>query len=135
MAADAKWQNLPRVPFGDSPTLADELLALILDGRKRATCWSAEEGVKGTEIGGCWIVEDGRGRPRAVLKTVDLRQQRFDQVDADFAAAEGEGDLSLTHWRKAHRAYFTKNGGFTEGMLLWCERFELIEVLNPSIAS
>lgn len=135
MAADTKWQVLPRSPFGDSPELADELLALILDGRKRATCWSAEEGLKGTELGGCWVVEDGRGRPRAVLKTVELRQQHFDQVDANFAAAEGEGDLSLTHWRNSHRAYFTKNGGFAPDMLLWCERFELIEVLEPSASS
>ncbi len=128
--SDVEWQALPRFPFGDGPELADELLELILLGRKRATCWSAVAGLKGTVIGGRWVVEDGKGRPRAVLETVDLRQQRFDLVDASFAAAEGEGDLSIAYWRDAHRSYFIKNGGFTPDMLLWCERFELIHILE-----
>ena len=37
--------------FGDSPALADELLALVLAGKKTATCWAASEGGKGVEIG------------------------------------------------------------------------------------
>lgn len=130
MSHDLAWQHLPRFPFGDGPELADELLDLILIGRKRATCWSAAEGIKGTTVGGRWVVEDGKGCPRAVLETVDLRQQRFDLVDEHFAAAEGEGDLSLGYWRKAHCDYFTKNGGFEPDMLLWCESFELIQILD-----
>ena len=123
------WQTLARFPFGDGPELADELLDLILIGKKRATCWSAAEGLKGTVVGGRWVVEDGQGRPRAVLETVALSQQRFDSVDADFAAAEGEGDRSLADWRGAHQVYFTRNGGFAPDMLLWCERFELLAIL------
>jgi uncharacterized protein YhfF len=127
--AFADWRALACFPFGDGPELADELLELILIGKKRATCWSAAEGVKNTAVGGHWVVEDGQGRPRAVLKTVALTQQRFNQVDANFADDEGEGDRTLTYWRAAHRDYFTKNGGFAPDMLLWCERFELITVL------
>ena len=123
------WQTLARFPFGDGPELADELLELILIGKKRATCWSAAEGVKGTVVGGRWVAQDGQGRPRAVLETIALNQRCFDQVDADFAAAEGEGDLSLADWRNAHQRYFTRNGGFAPDMQLWCERFELIAVL------
>ena len=123
------WQTLARFPFGDGPKLADELLDLILIGKKRATCWSATEGAKGTVVGGRWVAEDGQGRPRAVLETVAFSQQSFDQVDADFAAAEGEGDLSLADWRDAHQSYFTRNGGFAPDMQLWCERFELIAIL------
>jgi uncharacterized protein YhfF len=125
----AGWPTLPRFPFGDGPDLADELLGLILGGKKRATCWSAAEGVKGTVVGGRWVVEDGQGRPRAVLETTALSQQRFDLVDADFAAAEGEGDQTLASWREAHQGYFTKNGGFAPDMLLWCERFALIAII------
>ncbi len=130
MAQYIEWQFLPRFPFGDSPELADELLELILVGRKRATCWSAAEGLNGAVVGGRWVVEDGKGRPRAVLETVDLRQQRFDLIDESFAAAEGEGDLSLSYWRQAHQTFFTQNGGFALDMSLWCECFELIEVLD-----
>jgi uncharacterized protein YhfF len=129
MTQGVEWQSLPRLPFGDGPELADELLALILEGRKRATCWSAAEGIKDTVVGGRWVVEDGQRRPRAVLITVALERVRFDLVDGDFAAAEGEGDLSLTYWRKAHEEYFTKNGGFAPNMDLWCERFDVIQVL------
>jgi len=129
MATSSDWHALPRFPFGDGPELADELLDLILMGRKRATCWSAAEGTKGAIVGGRWVVEDGKGRPRAVLETIELRSERFSSIDEDFAAAEGEGDLSLAHWRDAHQAYFTRNGGFESQMLLWCERFELIAIL------
>ena len=85
--------------------------------------------MKNTAVGGHWVVEDGQGRPRAVLKTVALTLQQFDQVDADFATAEGEGDLTLACWRDAHRDCFTRNGQFAPDMLLWCERFELIAIL------
>lgn len=30
----------------------------------------------------------------------------FDDVDARYAAVEGEGDGSLTYWRDAHTEYF-----------------------------
>jgi uncharacterized protein YhfF len=123
------WRRLPRFPFGDGPELADELLDLILVGKKRATCWSAADGEKGTVVGGRWVVEDGLGRPRAVLETTALTQLRFDEVAADFAAAEGEGNQTLGYWRDAHQDYFTRNGGFSPEMLLWCERFELVAVL------
>ena len=32
------YRDAPRWAFGDSPALADELLALVLSGAKRATC-------------------------------------------------------------------------------------------------
>jgi uncharacterized protein YhfF len=54
----------------------------------------------------------------------------FDQVPWSFAAAEGEGDRTLEDWRAGHRAYFTRNGGFAPDMVLWCERFRLIETLG-----
>lgn len=129
MTPSTEWESLPRFPFGDGPELADELLRLILAGQKRATCWSAADGVKGSAVGGRWVVEDGKGCPRAILETVELRQERFSMVDEGFAAAEGEGDLSLAYWQDAHRSYFTRNGGFDPDMLLWCERFDLIEIL------
>ena len=133
MVGSVDWRSSPRFPFGDGPELADELLDLILAGQKRATCWSAAEGSKDTVVGGRWVVEDGRGRPRAVLQTTELFTEQFDRVSEDFAAAEGEGDLTLTYWRDAHRTFFRKNGGFDPEMLLWCERFELLEILPTSV--
>jgi uncharacterized protein YhfF len=75
------------------------------------------------------MVLDGRGRPAALIETLSVKICRFDEVDADFARDEGEGDRSLDYWRKAHRTYFERNGGWSEDMLLVCERFRLVEAL------
>ena len=99
------WSGLDRFPFGDGPELADELLALILAGKKTATCWSAAEGEKGTRAGKQWVVLDGAGRPRAVLETVELARRRFDEVDAAFAFEEGEDDRTLASWRYRYQRY------------------------------
>jgi uncharacterized protein YhfF len=40
---------------------------------------------------------------------------------------EGEGDRSLQYWRQAHTRYFTRLGRYAPNMMLWCERFELVE--------
>jgi uncharacterized protein YhfF len=84
-----EWRNLESFAFGDSAELADELLALVLQGKKCATCWGVAEGIKGAELGKCMVVLDGSGRPRAVLRTLKLTQRRFDEVDASFAFDEG----------------------------------------------
>ncbi|HTR12961.1 MAG TPA: ASCH domain-containing protein [Roseiarcus sp.] len=121
--------DLESFSFGDSPELADELLALVLEGKKTATCWAASEGSKGVEVGKRWIVNDGRGRPRAIIETVELTRRRFEDVDESFAHDEGEGDRTLAWWRRAHTDYFTRRGEFSFDMELYCERFRLIEVL------
>ena len=124
------WRSLDRFPFGDGPELADELLALILKGRKTATCWDAAEGLKGAEVGKPWAVKNGEGVVRCVLETVELTQRRFCDVDEAFAFDEGEDDRTLASWRAAHEAYFTRNGGFAPDMLLNCERFRLVKVVE-----
>jgi len=123
------FEDLERFSFGDSPELADRLLDLVLAGRKTATCWSEKDG-QITHVGKKMVVLDGRGTPRAVLETTDLSRRRFDEVDPEFAAAEGEGDLSLDWWRDAHRRYFERNGGFNPDMMLWCEHFRVVAVFE-----
>jgi len=124
------WNGLDAHMFGDSPELANELLALILEGKKTATCWDAAEGLKGSQVGKQWAVKDGSGGVRCVLETTELTQRRFADVDAAFAADEGEDDLTLAAWRAAHERYFTRNGGFAPDMLLNCERFRLVRIVG-----
>jgi uncharacterized protein YhfF len=119
--------------FGDSPQMADELLALVLSGRKTATCGALRDygsAEPAPVVGRRDVVLDGRGRRAAVIETVEAIQRRFDEVDAAFARDEGEGDLSYEYWRKAHEAYFARNGGFSPDMILVCERFRLVEVFD-----
>ena len=119
------WQNLETFSFGDNSDLANRLL--VLSGTKRATCWAESQGLLSAEIGKLMVVLDGQGAPKAVLKTIELTKRRFDEVDEAFAYDEGEGDRSLRYWREAHTRYFSRLGRYSPDMMLWCERFELVE--------
>ena len=98
--------------FGDSPALADELLALVLHGPKRATAAAVaefrHEGEPLPRIGGHWIVHDGSGAPRAVLQSTELRIGPLDSVDDAFAWDEGEDDRTRESWLREHRRYFER---------------------------
>jgi uncharacterized protein YhfF len=124
------WRELEAFSFGDSPALADQLLGLVLEGKKRATCWATSEGLKGALVGMSMVVLDGKRRPSIVLTTNELVQPRFDDVDEQFAYDEGEGDRSLAYWREAHKRYFTRLGLFQPDMMLWRERFNVEYVIE-----
>ena len=126
-AVPEKYRGLRSFAFGDGPELADELLALVLNGVKTATC-STEDEPNTSTPGERWIVLDGRGNPRCVIETLEVTYRRFGEVDPGFAYEEGEGDRSLAYWRDAHRRYFGRQGKFSEDMMLMCERFRLVEV-------
>lgn len=121
--------NLPRDRFGDTPELQDELAALVCSGHKVASCGAANRDVM-PPVGMLTLIEDSQGQPQCVIETVRVETMRFCDVPAEFARAEGEGDLSLNYWREAHRAYFTRNGGFAEDMLLWCETFRVVQLIK-----
>ena len=123
-----KYRSLRSFTFGDSPALADQLLDLVLEGVKTATC-STEDEPNTSKPGERWIVLDGRGEPRCVIESTEVSYCRYSEVDAAFAHDEGEGDRSLAYWREAHRRYFARLGRFSEDMMLMCERFRLVEVL------
>nr|WP_320144162.1 ASCH domain-containing protein [uncultured Cohaesibacter sp.] len=120
--------------MGDTPELADELLALIIEGKKTASCESLQtmekDNIPLPKVGDKYMLLDGRQKPAAVIETVAVTICRFDEVDETFACAEGEGDLSYEYWRQGHKDYFSRNGGFSEDMKLVCERFRLCEVLD-----
>ena len=122
------WRDLETFSFGDSPDLADELAALVIIGRKTATCWAASDGQL-TEVGKRMVMLDGTGQPRAEVETIELTLRRFNEVDATFAYDEGEDDRTLASWRNAHRNYFNRKGQFADDMLLWCERFRVTKLI------
>lgn len=134
MALPDKYKDAVTFSFGDNPRLADELLALVIAGQKTATCGAARDFGPGKEalpvVGRRDIVLDGRGEPAAVIETLEVVYRRFNEVDEQFAYDEGEGLRTLKDWREGHRAYFERNGGWSEDMELVCERFRLVEVLK-----
>lgn len=120
--------------FGDSAALADELAQLVLTGRKQAT---TSLGVEFTAVGDplpragdVCIVLRGDAQPVAVIELTDVTTRPFGQVDATYAAIEGEGDGSLAHWRAGHVAYFNGvcrrlGGQFDESTPVICQVFKL----------
>ena len=98
--------------FGDSEALARDLADLVLNGPKRATAgllWDAEnDPAMMPVLGGYSLVTDHAGAPLLIVRTMRVDVRPYGDVDADFAAAEGEGDGSLDYWRAAHWAYFSR---------------------------
>jgi uncharacterized protein YhfF len=98
--------------YGDSPDLSRALIELISEGRKRAgtgLLWSFEhEGEPLPEVGDIEIVLDHGGMPALVTRLVRVEVLPFDEVDAEYAAIEGEGDGSLAYWRAVHHDFFDR---------------------------
>lgn len=126
--------------FGDSPEMADELLAVVLNGRKSATSSLVADYLDAGEqlprIGIHWIVCDSTGEPRAILRTTELRLGAFRDADEAFARDEGEGDLTLASWRREHQQFWertaaARGGSWSEADEVVFERFEVVWPLQP----
>jgi len=126
--------------FGDSPELSLESLSLIRNGRKRAAAsllWADEATQKTVpSVGDIEIVED-RSAPRFVTRITQVEVVRFEEVGAQFAALEGEGDGSLEHWRAVRWESFSRECRQlgrepSDSMPVVCSSFELLSVVPTS---
>ena len=130
-----KYPNSATFKFGDSESLCQELLDLVRKGKKTATCGALRDfEAKKEEVpvaGRRDIALNWDGSPALVIETVQVTCRRFCDVDEAFALAEGEND-DLAGWRKDHQRYFERNGGFDDEMMLVCERFKLVEVIETT---
>ena len=124
----------PAWAFGATPDEADDLLELVIDGKKTATAgalWDyAAEGEDLPSVGTLGIVLDSTSRPRALVVTTRVRTIPFAAVDEEHAHREGEGDRSLAHWRVVHEDFFTKHAshdrGFSQDMPVVLEELEVL---------
>jgi len=121
--------------FGNTDEMAKELCSLVLEGKKTATAslpWEYENKPEDAPIvDGYSVVTDFAGNPKCVLRTTEIRVLPFNEVDAEFAFDEGEGDQSLDYWRAVHWDYFSQRCADlgkepTPEMLVNCERFRLL---------
>lgn len=123
--------DLPSFSFGDGPAMADALLALVIAGKKTATCGALREyRADRADLpvpGQRFAVTDGKGRPACVIEVTRVEIRRFCDIDAAFAFLEGEGDRSLEYWRAVHRDFFLRAGVFSEDMELVCEYFRVAD--------
>jgi uncharacterized protein YhfF len=121
--------------FDDNEADANTLGALVVRGIKTATAsllWTfAAEQRRRPRIGDLSIVTTWQGEPLCVIETTAVSIQAFEDVEATFAAAEGEGDGSLRHWQATHWAYFARVCDHlgrppTTRMAVVCERFRVV---------
>jgi uncharacterized protein YhfF len=121
--------------FGGEPGLADELAALVVTEKKRATTSLVVEFTSLDEplpkVGDVSIIVRGDGLPVAIIERTHVTTVPFESVDEEFAAIEGEGDGSLAFWRKAHAEYFTSvcarlGGHFGGGTPVICQVFRVV---------
>lgn len=108
---------------------------LIKKGEKLASCsldiWYSQEGEERPETGHLQVVTDWHGEPQCIIKITEVSTCAFNQVSAEFAAAEGEGDKSYAWWRDAHWTFFSKECEelgieMREDILLVLEHFEVV---------
>lgn len=138
---EAASQTMPgSFHFCDNQQDADTLASLVVAGEKRATCGMLQAYTFDQEAipapGQLSIVTFWDGRPACMIETLKIDIIPYDQVDEDFARAEGEGDKSLAYWRQAHWDYFTRTGqeiGITAtlDMPLVCETFRVVHLPTP----
>jgi len=121
--------------FGDNEEMANSLADLVLEGTKRATAgllWSFERAGKALpQPGDLSVVTSWAGSPLCIIETVQVDIVPFNEVTAEFAAVEGEGDGSLEFWRQEHASAFSRECArigrvFNESMLVACERFRVV---------
>jgi uncharacterized protein YhfF len=125
--------------FDDNEPSCDELAALVLAGTKRATTgllWVLEAtGNPVPRAGDLNIVTSWSGAPLCVIETTAVDVVAFDEVGAEFAAREGEGDGSLAYWRRVHWDFLgrecTRIGRVPDPLMpCVCEQFRVVYHLS-----
>jgi len=117
--------------FGVHP---EELSQLVFDGTKTATTSSYDLYTPNEylpQVGNYNIILDGNETPICITKTLVAEVIPFNQVSAEHAYHEGEGDRSLEYWRDVHKKFFKqeyKEAGqkFSKDMPCLCEVFERV---------
>jgi len=81
------------------------------------------------EIGERLVLVGWDDEPLGIVETTDVRVVPAGRVDLDFARDEGEGFVSVAHWRAAHERFWSDRA-ITDDTLVVCERFRLIEAFG-----
>lgn len=120
--------------FELTESAADALLALVLAGKKRATCSSVTGLFAGGEalprVGDVNILTDWAGAPRCIIRTTAVTILPFCEMTFGIAVREGEDD-TLESWRAGHERFFRAEAAglgydFTPDMPVVFEDFDVV---------
>ena len=118
--------------YGDDP---DGLAELTRAGIKTATASAGVWYGRGEEplpqAGEYSVILDSREEAVCVIRTTRGFTVPFDEVGAEQAFREGEGDRSLAYWRRVHEDFFRAELAeagleFSPEMPVVCEEFEMV---------
>lgn len=118
--------------YGDDP---DTLAELTRAGVKTATAGVGPlyelEGEPLPRAGEYSVILNSRDEAVCVIRTTKVYTVPFDQVSAEQAYREGEGDRSLAYWRRVHEDFFRRELAeagqtFSPEMPVVCEEFEVV---------
>lgn len=118
--------------FGDD---ADELARLVREGGKTATASSyplyALEGEDLPKAGQYSVILNAGEEAVCIIRSTKVFVIPYCDVDERQAWKEGEGDRSLSYWRKVHERFFREELDrvglvFDETMHVVCEEFEKV---------
>ena len=121
--------------FCSDENSANHLADLVVQGEKRATAsliWSYEaENEPLPEVGQLNVITNWDGEPQCIVEVIEVEITPFNEVTAEFAFIEGEGDKSLEYWRKVHWEFFSMECDEigkkpSEDMLVILEKFIVI---------
>ncbi|MCM1236617.1 MAG: ASCH domain-containing protein [Ruminococcus flavefaciens] len=121
--------------YGDQPDLLAELTRT---GVKTATAgagiWYEIEEEPMPQAGEYSVILNSRDEAVCVIRTTGVYTVPFDQVTAEQAWREGEGDRSLAYWRRVHEDFFRAELAevgleFSLDMPVVCEEFEVVYAL------
>ena len=92
--------------------LADELAELVLRGEKTATASTYElyklENESLPQAGSFDVILDSQDKAVCIIEITKVSVVPFNEVLAEHAFKEGEGDKSLTYWQQVHQEFFTE---------------------------
>ena len=90
---------------------ADFLADLVLKGEKTATASAydlyALEDEPLPQEGKFDVILDSQNQAVCIVEITKVSVQSFNQVSAQHAFKEGEGDKTLVYWRQVHEDFFT----------------------------
>ncbi len=115
--------------------VGDRLAGLVMKGIKTATASAyisyQTENEDIPKAGSYSVILLDNNEAVCIIQTTDVSLVPFNQVSAEHAYLEGEGDRDLAYWRRVHKAAFTpdyQEAGkeFDENGLVVLERFQIV---------
>jgi uncharacterized protein YhfF len=132
---DAFAEAPKTIHFYDNEKDANESANLVKKGVKKVTSYSLlgmqcrNEALP--QIGDFMVITNWKGKAQCVVRTTSVRFKPFFSIDESHAKLEGEGDKSLSNWKKRHWEYYIRelepfNKVPRESMIVIFQTFEKV---------